>query len=265
MKAGTKVSKGQILLALDSASDNRNALLTAVRLAARLRAELNGLFLEDSDLLRIASLPFAQEILHWSARERSLGQGELERSLKALAARAQRELAQAALEADVHWSFRIERGSRPQLLRDAGERYDLLLLGERRRSAGGGLSAPDRVRRESVIFVVYTGSKSAKRALRAGAAMLQIHTAQLRVLVQGVDRAAVKLLHAQAVRRLEKDGLIAHLVDCPEDDPESSLLQRLQGLCGIALILPLDDCLLSGEDRIQEVLSRVNSPLLLVR
>ena len=39
MKAGTKASKGRILLALDSASDNRNALQTAVLLAARLEAE----------------------------------------------------------------------------------------------------------------------------------------------------------------------------------------------------------------------------------
>ncbi len=264
MNAGTRVFKGRVLLALDSASDNRNALRTAVRLAARLRAELRGMFLEDTDLLRIAGLPFAEEILHWSARERSLGAGELERSLKALAARVRQELAQAALEADVRWSFRVERGPRMQLLLQAGDRYDLLLVGERRRSAAG-LVAPDRVRREPTVYVVFTGTKSGKRALRAGAAMLQAHSAQLTVFVAGPDRAATRELHAEAIRRLEKEGLIARLVDCPADIPGESLPERLTGLCGIALILPLDSELPQQPQRFQQLLERVNCPLLLVR
>jgi nucleotide-binding universal stress UspA family protein len=264
MKAGTKPSKGRVLLALDSASDNRNALRTAVRLAARLQAELRGMFLEDTDLLRIAGLPFAEEILHWSARERSLGAGELERSLKALAARVQQELAQAAHEANVRWSFRVERGPRLQLLLEAGDRCDLLLVGERRRSAAG-LVTPDRVRREPTVYVVFTGSKAGKRTLRVGAALLQTHSAQLTVFVAGPDRAATEELHAEAILRLEKEGLIARLVDCPADITDESLPARLAGLCGIALILPMRTVMPEQPEQLQELLERVNSPLLLVR
>jgi hypothetical protein len=264
MKAGTKVSKGRILLALDSASDNRNALRTGVRLAARMHAELLGMFLEDTDLLRIAGLPFAEEILHWSARERSLGAGELERSLKALAARVQQELALAALEANVRWSFRVERGPRLQLLLEAGDRYDLLLVGERRRSAAG-LAAPDRARRQPTVYLVFTDSKAGKRALRAGAALLQTHSAQLTVFVAGPDRAATRDLHAEAILRLEKEGLIAQLVDCPAGIPGESLSERLAGLCGIALILPLGSELPRNPERFQQLLERVNCPLVLVR
>jgi nucleotide-binding universal stress UspA family protein len=264
MKAAAKVSNSRILLAFDSASDNRNALRTAVRLAAGLQAELRGMFLEDTDLLGIAGLPFAEEILHWSARERSLGAGELERSLKALAARVRQELAQAALEANVRWSFQVERGPRLQLLLETGGRYDLLLVGERRRSAAG-LGTPDRARRQPTVYLVFTGSKAGKRALRAGAALLKTHGAQLTVFVAGPDRAATKELHAEAIRRLEKAGLIARLVDCPADVAGESLSERLAGLCGIALILPLGSELPQKPERFQQLLESVNCPLMLVR
>ena len=147
---------------------------------------------------------------------------------------------------------------------EAGDRCDLLLVGERRRSAAG-LVTPDRVRREPTVYVVFTGSKAGKRTLRVGAALLQTHSAQLTVFVAGPDRAATEELHAEAILRLEKEGLIARLVDCPADITDESLPARLAGLCGIALILPMRTVMPEQPEQLQELLERVNSPLLLVR
>ena len=57
----------RILVALDASRHSLAALEAAAELAARLKAELVGLFVEDIDLLRLAGLPFAREIRYPSA------------------------------------------------------------------------------------------------------------------------------------------------------------------------------------------------------
>ncbi len=49
-------------MTLDAASENRTAIDTAVRLAARTGAPLHGIFVEDEDLLSLAGLPFARQV-----------------------------------------------------------------------------------------------------------------------------------------------------------------------------------------------------------
>src|SRR4029077_3506266 len=48
----------RVVVALDAASENRAAIGAAARLAARWKARLHGVFVEDDDLIRLAHLPF---------------------------------------------------------------------------------------------------------------------------------------------------------------------------------------------------------------
>ena len=52
----------RVVVPLDAASENRTAIDTAARLAARAKAPLHGIFVEDEDLLRLAGLPFARQV-----------------------------------------------------------------------------------------------------------------------------------------------------------------------------------------------------------
>ena len=52
----------RVVVTLDAASENRTAIDTAVRVAARTGMPLHGLFVEDQDLLRLADLPFARQV-----------------------------------------------------------------------------------------------------------------------------------------------------------------------------------------------------------
>ncbi|MBK7177644.1 MAG: universal stress protein [Chloroflexi bacterium] len=52
----------RILVALDASPHSLAALEAAIDLAERLDAELQGLFVEDINLLRLAQLPFAREL-----------------------------------------------------------------------------------------------------------------------------------------------------------------------------------------------------------
>lgn len=118
----------RIVVGLEPAPCARNALAAAAGIAARMEAELVGLFIEDVDLLHFAGLPFAREVGASSAAWRSLDIGTMERSLRALASEARRTMASIAERAPVRWSFRVARGSVTSELLAGAEEADLMLL-----------------------------------------------------------------------------------------------------------------------------------------
>jgi hypothetical protein len=100
----------RIVIGLAPGSRERGALHAAAALAGRVDAELVGLFVEDTELLRFAALPFALEIGFASAQRRRLDVTAVERSFLADAAEAQRTLARTAERGAIRWSFRVARG-----------------------------------------------------------------------------------------------------------------------------------------------------------
>jgi len=136
----------RILLALDASPESLEALRAAAELAAKMEAELHGLFVEDSKLLELAGAPFAREILYATAEEAPLERAGMERKLKARAEEARAALERAARDASVEWSFRSVRGHLLNELLAVAEEMDLLALGRR----GWSLYAPARAGRASL-------------------------------------------------------------------------------------------------------------------
>lgn len=121
----------RIVLGLEPARRSRAALAAAAKIAARMEAELVGVFVEDADLLHLAGMPFAREVGYPSAAQRSLDIVTMERSMRALANDTRRALAEIAEPALLRWSFRVARGSiASELLAGAGETDLILLLQE---------------------------------------------------------------------------------------------------------------------------------------
>lgn len=129
----------RIVIELTGVPPARGALEAAAALADRVGAELVGLFIEDEDLLRFAALPFAREIGFASAERRRMDVTELERSLRAHAAEAERTLARVVERSTARWSFRVARGfAAAELLgaalgpamSEASPEVRLLLLGD---------------------------------------------------------------------------------------------------------------------------------------
>jgi nucleotide-binding universal stress UspA family protein len=143
----------RILVALDATVAGPSGLEVLARMAARLQAELVGMFVEDRNLLRAAALPFAREIGFPSAHSRALDEAAMTRTLRALARRAERALADAAARAAVRWSFRVARGAVPAELLEAAAAADLLVL-ERAGRAGGGLGSTARQLLENTTATV---------------------------------------------------------------------------------------------------------------
>jgi len=125
----------RIVVALDAASENRGAINTAARLAARWKARLHGVFVEDDDLIRLATLPFARQVTLALGVERLTLQ-QAERQMRAFAERARRELAAAAARHAVEWSFEIVRDDATQAI-GADPARDFLVCGATTRPIGG--------------------------------------------------------------------------------------------------------------------------------
>jgi nucleotide-binding universal stress UspA family protein len=170
----------RIIVGLDPRSPGRPALEAAAQLAARLRAELVGLFVEDIDLLHLAGLPFAREIGFPSATLRALDITSMERSLRALAGEVERTLAAIAGRAPLTWSFRVARGTLMSELRAAAAEGDIVVTGALRLS----LPAP--------LSVLCSAATPPEQVVPAAAALARSLAGEVEIVLLEGDSAAAE-------------------------------------------------------------------------
>ena len=118
----------RIVVALDASQQSKALLQAAVQMAVQLQAELQGIFVEDADLLRLCSLPFSQDVGRFSATPRQLDSAAIERHFRARALALEQALAQAATAAHITYSFRVTRGRLADELLAAAQDAQLVSL-----------------------------------------------------------------------------------------------------------------------------------------
>lgn len=194
----------RILVALDASRHSQTVLEIAANLAVRLHSELEGLFVEDINLLRLEDLPFAREIRFQQAVARQIESGEMQRKLRARAALVRHELEETAERFQISYRFRVVRGSVDTELLTAALDADLLAVGQQghtvthrarigstARAAVNRAPSPVLLVRPNYDFirpvlVIYDGSPVSDRAL-AIATRLTGKSNELRVLIWGID------------------------------------------------------------------------------
>ncbi len=153
---------GRILVAFDSLPAGEAFLQVAIRLAAELQAELHGLFIEDANLLRGSALPHAHELGIWLEGRRPISVEAMERSLRTAATMARRALSQAAIAANLPWSFATVRGALREAMNADLEQADIVLT-----SAGRLAAVPIPTMGSGPMIVFFDGSPASIRALQA--------------------------------------------------------------------------------------------------
>lgn len=208
----------RILVALDASKESLAALEAAAQLAARLHAELAGLFIEDADLLNLAGLPFSREAPLLSRAGRLLDLERLEQELKSKAAIARQALARRAESLHLQWSFRTARGRVDAELLAAAAEADLIAVGKSTRPLTGDVRLGRRARTvaaqsaRSMLFAspagcsgdaplaaVYDGSTRSARALSLATRLAEREGRRLLVFVLGQSPADLAR-HEIAVR-----------------------------------------------------------------
>lgn len=270
----------RILVALDTSTHSMAALEDAARLASAMEAELIGLFVEDMNLLRLASLPFTREITWPSAAGRDISEDRMERDLRLLASQARRALAYAAEEAEAEWSFRVVRGTVTEEVLRAALEADLLSLGRASRpltkrvrlgstarAVALKASRPVLLARkgsdpQQPIAVTFDGSEAGTRALLAAARMAQANESNLTVFVLTPDPEEAPGLAERANALLKERVAHAEYRHLPGGDGQNLVGAVQSENCGL-VVLGGEDPLLSGES-LNLLLDDLDCPVMLI-
>lgn len=243
----------RVVVPLDASSETRAAIDTAARLAARTKAPLHGIFVEDEDLLRLARLPFARQVTPGAgAIPFTPEQAELQ--LRAAAERNRRDLQAAADRRHVACSFEIAQGGSETALSAASER-DLVVAGGLTRPVAGQFRLESRwwssievmpgpfllvrgggSRTGSTVMLLRECGPAASRLLDAAAQVSEARDGTLRLV------CTPALVEATEFDRWLADQLQTHSVrlelDVGPADP-AALQQKLGELdCGLLAIEP---------------------------
>lgn len=195
----------RIVVTLDGSPSGPPALDVAVRLAALLNAELEGVFVEDINLVRLAELPFLREVRAHSLVQQAISAESLQRDLRVLARQAEENLQRAAAAVGVRCSFRVWRGHTGLAALSNSFEADILSLG------GVGVRAAYRAvsllpRRAPVapaiqtVNVLFSDSTPGHRALAAACHLAVNLDARINVLLPaGAADAAALERQAEAI------------------------------------------------------------------
>lgn len=160
----------RITVVLGGAEPSRSLLDTLLPIVRGRSAEVLGLFVEDAELLRLAALPFSQELCRLTLTERRLDPAEMERQFRVRARLAQRTLDAALGVEHARCSFRTVRGTLGSLLPDEAGDVDVVVVGPGRalfRSADRSARGP------APVVVASTESEAGHRARELGARLAQ--------------------------------------------------------------------------------------------
>ncbi len=264
----------RILVALDASRSSLVAAEAAAELAARHEAELRGIFVEDTDLIRLSEAPLAREVDLLTGSLRPLQSDDLIRQFQAQANRARRALEQIAHHAGVECTFRVSRGGVAREILAEAAQADLVTLGclgwstRNRRLLGRTLKSllsqgshtlllqhPGRIR--PPIVVLYEGSSAGRDALQIGVTLTRSQNGTLRVLLIGEEQGRL-----EKEVRAETEGIPALQIEGQRTVHPQKVARLLSRHSGGFVIVPMGGCLTSAH--LQALLETVACPLMTV-
>lgn len=271
-------TRRRVLVGLDASRGSLDALDEAVRLASVLEAELEGLFVEDETLFRLAGLPFAGVIDLGTGERRDLSAESLCLELRVQAGEARKALELAARERSLNWTFRVARGMAEKVVLEAARGVDLVSLGFVGRRACGGAGAGSVARelflrasgsvllhrqRSSlgapVVLCVDAASRS-ELAASLAASLASEYRVPLRVIVLAANSGELERIRADLLTGSGLDPESIHVEGVDRD----GLARALREACGGVLVVT-ERTIQAGAAELADLLENCACSILLVR
>lgn len=275
MMTGEGLLLRRIIVAMDASNHSFSALEAGVVLAENLDVELLGIYVEDTNLLNLAGLPSARELLLSSATELAIDSRSMERSLRLHASRAEEALREATLHRQVRSQFQVVRGHIADTLVASTLDEDLLILSHGRPHPGNVAIRVARRASRSVMLVrhgvpcrspvmlVYDGSHSALKALQVAARLASGNGLELLILVPARDSRASHQLQQEASEHLPSANLMITYSVIP--NPELDTLMSVVHEQGGGLLVLYGDEVFMNEQQLETFLNQLDCPVLLVK
>jgi nucleotide-binding universal stress UspA family protein len=218
----------RILVAVDASPLSLAALAAAVGFAGRLGAELEALFVEDINVVRLVAHPYVHTFSLAAARRQALDDVLIEKMLELQAVAARRALDEAMAATTVRGSFVIRRGRVEAELLAAAAAFDLVCLGWSGRAEPGSrprlggvaravlsrAPGPVLVLREPAagpVMALWDGTAAAGRALAVAILLAADDCGCVDLLIPEADPARLDELAAEAHRRAAPAGVAVRL------------------------------------------------------
>lgn len=279
--AESRFALRRIVVAMDNSLHAQAAAEAAVELAARFKAALEGLFVEDVNLIKLADHPLCRLVSFPTAEARAPDPVALERYIRGECARAQRTLESMGARMQLRPGFRILRGRVETEIVTAASGADLLVVGvagrgrhARAHTGSVALAAVEQATRSVLVYrsgvsaggaplVCFDGSDSALKALDAAASLQRESDREMRIVLIPSERFKLETLR-ETIDRLSSDiGLEIHLLECVP--PTVERLCQLAALPGVSGVVIGADNPVLKEGGLKKLLADTPCPILLVR
>lgn len=270
----------RVVVAIDGSPTSLAALEATAELASAWGAEVVGLFIEDTNLLRMASLPFAREVGSHSGTHRAINPDVFERQFRSQADRARNTLWYIAERFRLSASFVVARGSVKGEMLKALRDADMLSMGKGGRSVAAGLGLGTNAKAllaeaKGVVLmfshvasvtgppaVVYDGSATSDKVLAASAQLARALGTSLMVLCPAEVQLDRKELEERAASALEEQDCAPEFREIlTRNVPDLARYVRFSG-ANVAVV-PTTSPLLPRE-AIETLLGRFSGPVMLV-
>lgn len=279
--AESRFALRRIVVAMDNSLHAQAAAEAAVELAARFKAALEGLFVEDVNLIKLADHPLCRLVSFPTAEVRAPDPGAMERYIRGECARAQRTLESMAARMQLRPGFRILRGQVESEIVTAASGADLLVVGvagrgkQTRAHIGSvALAAVERATRSVLVYrsgvsaggaplVCFDGSDSAFKALDAAVSLQRESEREIQIVLIPGKRFDLETLRETIDEFLQDSGLKAQLLECVP--PTAQHLCQLSARPGVSGVVIGAGTPLLQEGGLKQLLSGAPCPILLVR
>lgn len=284
MEPVTRMSNGgikRILVALDASEANRTALQAAATLASQLQAELQALFVEDINLLRLAELPFAREVLIGSREGRRITPANMERQIQQQTSRLRSFVEALARQQQFKVDFKVLRGHISNELCLATQQMDLLILGKNtqllQQSLKLGKVAQDVLATvncnvlllqhgamiERPVAVLFDGSEASQRALQLAIQLAHSDHDQLKVIYPATTTEQLQALRNQVANLTGPSGLEAGEILLASNTHEALLQAGTQHHSRVMIVEAVSDSL--PAEAIRNLIRQSRVPVIVMR
>lgn len=278
----TSLQITRVLVAVDTSAECTRALEAAAQLASHLHVGIQGIFVEDPNLLKLEGLSSSRRIsLPQGFGSSEIRRGSIQRELQAHATRVHQILQMLSQRMQVEYEFQVKRGKMREMLNEAAGTTDLAVVESQGRSvrshmrleasARGAADAlqpsvlylQKGVRPIQSVIAVFDGTEQSMKVLEAGAGLMSGPNAMMTVLLQTESRDEADQMQEKARQKLAPAGVDTHFRRV--SPRETRWLGRMvDGMHGDIVITASGSRLLE-HNTVQDVLEEVDCPVLVIR
>jgi len=272
----------RILVALDASEPGRGVLQSAAMLASQLHADLQALFVEDINLLRLAELPFAREMVFGSHEGRRITLANMERQIQQQTARLHAIVEALATQQHINVDFKVLRGHISEELCLAAQQMDLLILGKKNFRQLQPAPKLGRITHdvlstlscnvlllqqgavvERPVAVLFDGSEAGQRALQLALQLAHGDHDQLLLIYPATGEQQQQTWQQQAVTLSRELGVDAAWRELDRNSSDALLRTLMQNNSRVLILATLTTNFTA--DVVQEIIQRSPVPVIVVR